>query len=121
MKVLQKTITEMPKHFTSHKFNRQAIINGYPEARLKNKGLSSFLKKYANNDGLRSKHWTKIDFVISVDSQNKNNQVSIYDDGEDFKREKVLGENSITDEQMIQHLKSKGYKIMKPINEWLEC
>ena len=29
--------------------------------------------------------------------------------------------NLMSESEMIKYLKSKGYKIMKPINDWIEC
>ena len=58
MKILEKTITEMPKSFTSNEFGKRAIKNGYPSRKLKRKGLASFLWKYADNAYKGSKTWT---------------------------------------------------------------
>jgi len=91
--ILEKTMEEMPNSFTSNEFNKRAIKNGYPVRSLKRKGLSSFIKKYADNAYEGSKTWMK---------KNKN-------------------QTTTTEEDMIKHLKGKGYKIMKPVNDWVEC
>ena len=83
----------MPNSFTSNEFNKRAVKNGFSSEFLKRKGLSSFLRKYADNAYEGSKTWVKID---------KTN-------------------NIISEDEMIKYLKSKGYKIMKPVNEWVEC
>lgn len=93
MLILEKTIAEMPNSFTSNEFNKRAIKNGYPAKRLKGKGLSSFIRKYADNAYEGSKTWVKR-----------------------YKTKNIISEN-----EMIEYLKSKGYKIMKPVNEWIEC
>jgi len=93
MMILEKTISEMPNSFTSNEFNKRARKNGYPAKNLQRKGLASFIKKYANNAYPGSKTWIK----------------------------KTSSESLIREEEMIEHLKSKGYKIMKPVNEWVEC
>ncbi len=67
--------------------------NGYPAKSLKSKGLASFIRKYADNAYEGSKTWVK---------RNKINML-------------------MSDEEMIEHLKSKGYKVLKPVNEWVEC
>ena len=85
----------MPNSFTSNEFNKRAIKNGYPAKNLKRKGLANFIRKYANNTYNGSKIWVKID-------KNKNTGI-------------------INEPEMIEYLKSKGYKIMKPVNEWVEC
>ena len=91
--ILEKTIKEMPNSFTSNEFNKRAVKNGYPAKNLKRKGLSNFIKKYADNAYVGSKTWVK---------KNQN-------------------QAKMTDEDMIKHLKNKGYKIMKPVNDWIEC
>jgi hypothetical protein len=98
MEILEKTIKQMPDVFTSNYFNNQAIKNGYPEELLKRKGLSKFLHIYAYNSNEFSKTWTKKKQKVSLDNK------SI----------------ALSDEEMINHLKSKGYKIMRPVNEWIE-
>ncbi|MAG87322.1 MAG: hypothetical protein CMB97_08140 [Flavobacteriaceae bacterium] len=91
--ILEKTMNEMPNSFTSNEFNKRAVKNGYPAKSLKRKGLASFIRKYADNAYEGSKTWVK---------RNKTNRL-------------------MSDEEMIEHLKNKGYKIMKPVNEWVEC
>ena len=98
MSILEKTIAEMPNSFTSNEFNKRAIKNGYPSKLLKRKGLASFIRKYADNAYEGSKTWVKRD-----------------------KPKKIISENEISENVMIEYLKSKGYKIMKPVNEWVEC
>jgi hypothetical protein len=93
MRVLVKTMEEMPELFTSNEFNKMAIKNGYPAQSLRKKGLASFIKIYADNEYEGSKTWLKR--------------------GEQKKL--------MADKEMIEYLKSKGYKIMKPVNEWVEC
>lgn len=88
----------MPNSFTSNEFNKQAIKNGYPARMLRKKGLAPFIRKYADNAYDGSKTWVK----------------------KEVKKE-VINENTTSDEKMIQYLKSKGYKIMKPVSEWVEC
>ena len=98
MTILEKTMREMPKTFTSNEFNKRALKNGYSERILKNKGLATFINIYACNGYSGSKTWTKRE---NVNYKSSNIELS--------------------DEQMIKHLKSKGYKIMKPVNDWIEC
>lgn len=102
MKILEKTITEMPKSFTSNEFGKRAIKNGYPSRKLKRKGLASFLWKYADNAYKGSKTWIKRDKTNNIMSEDKTN-------------------NIMSEYEMIKYLKSKGYKIMKPFNDWIEC
>lgn len=108
MNIFLKTFDEMPKHFTSFQFTRRLIHNGFPEHKIKNNGVGKFLHVYAENEYFRSKTWTKRTSVSIPRNELKLNDV------------KEQSSTEMTDEQMIQHLKSKGYKIMKPIKEWIE-
>ena len=94
MTVLEKTMKEMPNSFTSNEFNKLAIKNGYPASSLRKKGLASFIRRYADNAYEGSKTWIK---------------------------KEVINKNTMSDEKMIQYLKSKGYKILKQVSEWAEC
>lgn len=101
LEILEKTMREMPDIFTSNNFSKIASLNGYPTHLLGNKGLGWFIKRYAYNEDKYSKTWTKKTF-------------------RGFHK-KDPPPDLITDAEMIIHLKSKGYKIMKPVNEWIEC
>lgn len=92
MEILEKTMQEMPVTFTSNEFNKRAVYNGYPQKALKHKGLHRFIKRYADNAYLGSKTWIK----------------------------KTKTTSKTTEKEMIEHLKRKGYKIMKPKTEWEE-
>lgn len=100
MLILEKTIKEMPNSFTSNEFNKRAVKNGYPARFIKKKGLSTFIKKYADNAYEGSKTWVK-----------RNDKQSV----------KTDEQSVMTDEEMIKHLKNKGYKILKPVDKWIEC
>lgn len=102
LSILEKTMTEMPNVFTSTDFNRRAVKNGYPSNILKRKGLSKFIRRHADNGYEFSKTWTK----YTSDLKPKENI-------------KIKKELNI--QEMITVLKSLGYKIMKPVNEWEEC
>lgn len=107
MDILKKTINEMPDHFTSRDFNKQAIANGYPASWIKRKGLSPFLHKYALNQGYASKTWVK----KSV-TKNKPPKYQI-EKTENYTFESV--------DDIIKFIKSKGYRVMRPVGEWVEC
>lgn len=94
--ILLKTLGEMKDVFTSNEFNKKAIKNGFNPAIIKRKGLSNFLHKHATNEYFGSKTWTK-----------KTKSVKRV-------------EFNITEEEAIAFLKSKGYKILKPITDFLE-
>lgn len=103
MKILEKTFDQMPRMFTSNAFNSQAVKNGYPKHLLKNNGLAWFLHKYADNDRERSKTWVK----------RNTDPIYTHEISKEFKFKNV--------DEMIAFLKSKGYKIMKPVSDWVEC
>lgn len=88
----------MPNSFTSNEFNKRAIKNGYPSKLLKRKGLAGFIRRYADNAYVGSKTWLKRD-----------------------KTKKIISENEMSENEMIEYLKSKGYKIMRQVNDWVEC
>lgn len=95
MEILEITMAQMPNVFTSNQFNSQAVKNGYPKQLLKRQGLSKFIRKYADNGVEFSKTWTK--------------------------RSAARPQVEMTEQSMIEYLKGKGYKIMKPVNDWIEC
>jgi hypothetical protein len=97
---LKKTMREMPDVFTSNQFNSHAVKNGYPKTLLERKGLAHFISQHAFNEYKHSKTWTK----NSASPQPITAKIQW-----------------MTEEEMIEHLKMKGYKIMKPISEWMEC
>lgn len=99
-KILLKTMEQMPDVFTSNQFNLQAISNGYSALAIaKRSGTGDFIRKYATNDYPYSKMWTKKNI-----SKNKVEKIERIDNIENA----------------IKLLKSKGYKVLKPINEWQE-
>ena len=107
MEVLEKTMLEMPKIFTSREFNLAAIKNGYPAKLMKHKGMHLFIRRYADNKAPYSKLWIKR-------GANANPRP------EPVELKESTPIMYMSDEDMIKHLKSKGYKIMKPVNDWVE-
>ena len=101
MEILEKTFKQMPSIFTSNAFNQQAVKNGYPKRLLKNNGLAWFLHKHADNDKVRTKTWIK-----------RTNKVN-----NDNREESYYFSNL---QEIIDFVKSKGYKVMKPVSEWIE-
>ena len=106
MDILHKTMNEMPNIFTSHAFNKRAVKNGYPKKLLKYKGLAHFIRLFAKNE-YGSKTWVKIQ-----ESQPINNQSTSVHQSNDA---------STDVQKMIDCLKRKGYKVMKPSTGWEEC
>lgn len=98
--ILEKTMNQMPKIFTSNEFNKKAVFNGYPAKKIRHKGLANFIRRYAENENYYSKTWTK---------NEKNEAISTFEKKE------------MTVDFAIQFLKSKGFKVLKPVNEFVEC
>jgi superfamily I DNA and/or RNA helicase len=99
--VLQEALKQMPDRFTSQMFTREAIKKGYSERMIKNNGAKSFLHAHAVNDFRGSKTWTKKTVI----------------------KKKELDFSAASEfalEAMVETLKSHGYKVLKPVNEWVE-
>lgn len=95
MEELAKTLGQMGTVFSSNQFSAKAIRNGIIQQQVNNGVLSAFL--HENCIQLSTKRmWRK-----KTDDKN------------------VVVFSSKT-EEAISLLKSKGYKIMKPINEYVE-
>jgi hypothetical protein len=91
--ILHKTMQEMPQIFTSGSFKAAAYKNGLPN--VGNEGLGDFIKKYAIQEAFRSKTWIKKD---SKPEQNQEQKI----------------------QEAITLLKSLGYKILKPVQNYEE-
>tara|TARA_R110001592_G_scaffold103236_1_gene290927 strand:- start:308 stop:610 length:303 start_codon:yes stop_codon:yes gene_type:complete len=94
---LERTLKSMPQYFSSNEFSRKAQKYGVPMWQIKNGIIAKFLHKYAIQTNSR-RTWVK--------KQEINTEVI---ENIDFSVEKA-----------IKLLKSKGYKIMKPITEYKE-
>jgi hypothetical protein len=129
--ILFRTMHEMPDTFTSYDFTQMAYKNGHPQLPA-NTGFHEFVKKYAKNDGAWSKTWTKKTAKVQPQIEP---QIEIKTERFDIQPMKKYP----TDEDMISHLrgkgyivclsigttitylKQKGYKVMKHIDKWEEC
>ena len=107
--IIVKTINDMPDRFTSREFNSVAITNGYPERMLKGKGLAPLIARFAKNDYYRSKTWTKLTAPEFTDLKT-NKQTELIEFNFDLSLEKA-----------VELLKNNGYKVMKPVADWVEC
>ena len=90
MDLFEKTLNQMPFEFTSNQFMKQAKKNG-----LYIRRLAEVIKPYAENKYPASKTYVK-------------------------KQKYHLTNTKLTEQQMINALKEKGYRIMKPVNDWVE-
>ena len=90
------TLAQMPYEFTGQEFSKRAQRNGIPYKDIVNGSNTLFLHQHAERVGRKT--WKKKDSY-------PENLTPINEDGVD---------------RMINFLKSKGYKILKPIQQWEE-
>lgn len=96
--ILSKTLNEMPLVFSSNQFAKTARINGYSDHLITHGRCGHFLLKNAiQGDTKRIWHKRKNRNANNIDNYKK-----------------------IDVEYCIEFLKEKGYRILKPINEWKE-
>mgnify|MGYP003647292406 CR=1 FL=1 len=101
----------MPSTFTSQEFNRLAIFNGLPADSLKSKPSAKFINRYADNE-FRGKTWTKREVT---------EQLTLIPNPEVLKyTEEVRDADGKGLAEAIEIVKAAGYKIMKPVNDWIE-
>lgn len=104
--ILKKTFDQMGNCFTSQEFTKKAIKNGYSRDLItRNGGLAPFLKMYAKNDPKYIKTWIKNPKITE-----RPDPIHLEAIGYHFK--------SIDD--VIRFIKSKGYKVLKQVNNWEE-
>jgi uncharacterized protein YnzC (UPF0291/DUF896 family) len=92
MNILEQTLRQMPSRFSSNEFAKRAKRNGLTTREIQNGLVSHYLRNETIRDGSK-RMWKKKDVV----SQEYNKT-----------------------EECIKHLKNLGYKILKPVNEWVE-
>ena len=95
MDILNKTLSEMNFTFSSNEFSKKAQKNGLSQMEVDNGVIALFLHRNALQLGTK-RMWIKKN-VVSSDKQ-KSDEITI----------------------AIDLLKSKGYKISKPVTEWVE-
>ena len=104
--ILKKTFDQMGNCFTSQEFAKKAIKNGYSRDLItRNGGLAPFLKMYATNDPKYIKTWIKNTSIIE-----RPKPIEL--EGIDYCFKSI--------DDVIRFVKSKGYKVLKPVNNWEE-
>lgn len=88
--ILKKTFGEMKSVFSSNEFSKKAKKNGLSEKEIANGAIALFLHRNA----------------IQMESRRM------------WKKHNGVNLNDLSD--AIQLLKSHGYKVMKPVNDWVE-
>jgi len=88
--ILKKTLAEMKSVFSSNEFSKKAKKNGLSAKEINNGVIALFLHQNA----------------IQMESRRM------------WKKYNGVNLNDLSD--AIQLLKSHGYKVMKPVNDWVE-
>lgn len=91
MKNLEKTLSQMGNYFSSNEFSEQARDNGVSERQIKNGAIATFLHENAVQCETR-RMW----------------------------RKKTINKSEYRITEAIELLKSHGYKVLKPVSEWVE-
>lgn len=100
MDILKKTLEQMSPSFTSNEFSRKAKRNGLTKREVANGVIALFLHRSAIQGETR-RTWKKIN--CSTTNQYKSDKIQ---------------SDAIMD--AIDLLKSNGYKILKPVSDWIE-
>jgi len=94
MNILKKTLSEMNFTFSSNEFSKQAKKNGLSQQEINNGAIALFLHRNSVQ-GETKRMWRKGN---SITSHNP-------------KTDKIT--------EAINLLKSHGYKILKPVSDWI--
>jgi uncharacterized protein YnzC (UPF0291/DUF896 family) len=97
MEKLIKTLEQMDVVFSSNEFAKQAKKNGLTQREIEMGSVRNFLIQHAHRKDSK-RMWEKKfrSYVQPIIS------------------------DAITESDAIELLKSKGYKVMKPVSEWIE-
>jgi hypothetical protein len=121
----EKALKWMPKKFTSHHFTKRLRGLGISDAEIEN----DYYYKFLLNECVKIKrlHWEKKEKVARAEEPTTEGAVSVE---EPTKRKYVWHKRTegvqqtinldtppvvMTEEQMIEHLKANGYKVLKQI------
>jgi len=97
MEILKKTLDQMGSTFSSNEFSKRAQRNGLTKHEINNGVISLFLHRNAIQGHTR-RMWRK-EKAINIDRQ------KVEDTSIDY---------------AIKLLKSKGFKVLKPVSDWVE-
>jgi hypothetical protein len=121
--IFSKALDSMPNNFGSKEFISKCVKLGIPKTVVTNSNrVADFLKN--NTERMSYRTWKKKGHVkgereLMREAANKMsgiiNLTGAHDAHEQGKQSEVL-----TVESCIEFLKSNGYKVMKPVSEWVE-
>lgn len=118
--IFSKSLESMPDNFGSKQFISKCVKLGIPKTVVTNSNrVADFLKNNTERMSYRTwkkKRQEKNDRQLMREAANKMSFLKITH--EDCAKE--LETNILTVESCIEFLKSKGYKVMKPVSEWVE-
>lgn len=112
IEILQKTMDEMPKVFTSFQFKAKAIENGYPVDQTIGQRWYPFFRRYADNAVPKGKTWTKRDDVDHLNLTPENEPLKYTEDVRHYPSDAL--------QDCIDTVKSFGYKVMRRVDDWIE-
>tara|TARA_R110001583_G_scaffold8832_1_gene41736 strand:+ start:800 stop:1150 length:351 start_codon:yes stop_codon:yes gene_type:complete len=110
--ILQKTMKEMPRVFTSFQFKAKAIDNGYSVDDAIGQRWYPFFRQYADNAVPKGKTWTKREPCEQLNLI-PNPEVLTY--SEDVR---VSHGDGLA--KAIEIVKDAGYKVMRRVDDWIE-
>lgn len=108
-----KALRIMPKNFTSHYFTKKLRELGVDEYELQNDYYYDFLSGTCLK--IKKAHWQK---KRKSRGPNRPKLRNVEYNWESVKTETQPVAVAMTDEQMVEHLKAKGYKVL--IQTWNE-
>ena len=101
--LLDKTLDEMPQSFSSNVFGKIAIKNGVAKCFIENRYVLNYLRANANRGSSKRTWYKKTQGKTSIKTPIKTQEPY-----------------QLNETKCIEFLKERGYKIMKPVNEWKE-
>ena len=120
MNILQKTLSEMPRIFSSNRFSHNAKRNGLTKSEINNGVIACFL--HQNAIQLQTKRmWENPSLKKDVPVQLLPNWGGDMDFLKELENIKIREKPSDTKEQeCINYLKSLGYRIIKKETKYIE-
>lgn len=103
MELLTKTLDQMNLEFSSNEFSRQALKNGLSKRTIDKGIMRDFLVRNCHR-GDTKRMWVKKYNTHTIEWKTPIHDSVVNDPIQDA----------------IELLKSKGYRVMKPVSEWVE-
>lgn len=104
MEILLEVLNEMPRYFSSNQFCKVAREHGYPDWEIERDKHVNFLSMNCTRDIHSNRMWYKKTTHIQ-------NSIVFNDQ---------IKQDVNTVDEAIRILKAEGYKVMKPVTEFVE-